>query len=277
MRILIVYHTRSLERATVGRIWGAQDHTTPQTNREELAAQQQDRVGPSNTAITTRSMSNIWFLLNKTSDAYEIDLSRQDQPPPTTPSPPPPLLEESTKGPKPHTQVSPYRPSFLPPTKKSLKRESLKRNLVVPSDLMKMKQGSAALQLGIPASTFSKRWRESLPDRKWPFRTHRKLEKSMKMLLIMQKKGHNVTKDMERLRQQQEENLLPAVIHLYEEANDTCNITFVSETPNHPNTHSHPSQYSPPSSPSPPPSPPSSADVYSFVNTMYQEKPHPPR
>jgi hypothetical protein len=208
-------------------------------------------------------MSNIWFLLNKTNDAYEIDLSKV----PPEDSPPKAKLH----------QVTPYRPSFLPPTKKSLKRESLKRNLVVPSELMKMKQGSAALQLGIPASTFSKRWRESLPDRKWPFRTHRKLEKSMKMLLIMQKKGHNVAKDMERLRQQQEENLLPAVIHLYEEANDTANITFVSETPSSSSNHisaglrlSH--SPSPPSSPSPPPSPPSTADVYSFVNTLYQDR-----
>lgn len=232
-------------------------------------------------------MSNIWFLLNKTNDAYEIDLSKPPEQGLSSPSPPPqpqqlppeePLTPTSSKT-KLHSQISPYRPSFLPPTKKSLKREALKRSLVVPSDLMKMKQGSAALQLGIPASTFSKRWRESLPERKWPFRTHRKLEKSMKMLLIMQKKGHNVTKDMERLRQQQEENLLPAVIHLYEEANETSNITFVSETPNHPHLstpRSCSSLYSdsPPSSPSPPPSPPAKADVYSFVNTVYQEKPH---
>eukprot|EP00026_Physarum_polycephalum_P015128 Phypoly_transcript_15747.p1 GENE.Phypoly_transcript_15747~~Phypoly_transcript_15747.p1 ORF type:complete len:240 (+),score=69.70 Phypoly_transcript_15747:154-873(+) len=234
-------------------------------------------------------MSNIWFLLNKTNDAYEIDLSKPPQPQQQA-------EEDSPSKPKPQQPVTPYRPSFLPPTKKSLKRESLKRNLVVPSELMKMKQGSAALQLGIPASTFSKRWRESLPDRKWPFRTHRKLEKSMKMLLIMQKKGHNVTKDMERLRQQQEENLLPAVIHLYEEANDAT-LTFVSETPSHspspspsssftPSTPSYstpstPSSYlppkkrhspSPPSSPSPPTSPPSAADVYSFVNTLYHDR-----
>ncbi len=44
----------------------------------------------------------------------------------------------------------------------------------------------------------------------------------MKMLLSMQKKGHDVHKDLEKLRQQQEENLHPAVIHLYEEANEDC-------------------------------------------------------
>lgn len=213
-------------------------------------------------------MSNIWFLLNKTNDAYEIDLgSLPVDPPPSPPPPPKPKINN----------VAPYRPSFLLPTKKSIKRESLKRTLTVPPELMKMKQGSAAMHLGIPASTFSKRWRESLPERKWPFRTHRKLEKSMKMLLVLQRKGHDVTKDMERLRAEQRENLLPAEIHLYEEANDANNITFVPENPSSSSSSSTPStpsssnttllqlsqqlspiQLSPSFASSPSPSPPSS-------------------
>eukprot|EP01111_Echinosteliopsis_oligospora_P012358 TRINITY_DN4214_c0_g2_i1.p1 TRINITY_DN4214_c0_g2~~TRINITY_DN4214_c0_g2_i1.p1 ORF type:complete len:231 (+),score=63.20 TRINITY_DN4214_c0_g2_i1:142-834(+) len=118
------------------------------------------------------------------------------------------------------SSVVPYYKPYTTPTKKSIRRESLKRTLTVKPELMKMKQGSAAIHLGIPASTFSKRWRESLPDRKWPFRTHMKIEKSIKMLLILQKKGHDVSADMEHLLIQQEENLRPAVIELYEDPVD---------------------------------------------------------
>lgn len=83
-----------------------------------------------------------------------------------------------------------------------------------------MKQMNAALKIGIPPSTFSKRWRESLPDRTWPYRNHRRIEKNIKMLKAMQQKGHDVTEELTRMTQQQEENLSPAVIDVYEDVNE---------------------------------------------------------
>jgi hypothetical protein len=114
------------------------------------------------------------------------------------------------------------------------RRDYKKKQLVVRSELMQMKQAKAAvklgtslllpsypslpllsfpsvspflyflylfiyfLDLGIPPSTFSKRWRESLPDRKWPYRIHKKVEKSIQMLKVLQHKGHDVTSDLNR-------------------------------------------------------------------------------
>eukprot|EP00026_Physarum_polycephalum_P004585 Phypoly_transcript_04607.p1 GENE.Phypoly_transcript_04607~~Phypoly_transcript_04607.p1 ORF type:complete len:581 (+),score=186.73 Phypoly_transcript_04607:185-1927(+) len=102
----------------------------------------------------------------------------------------------------------------------SLGRKAGKRKLVIPRDLLKMKQMNAALKIGIPPSTFSKRWRESLPDRTWPYRNHRRIEKNIKMLKAMQQKGHDVTEELGRMQQQQEENLSPAVIDVYEDVNE---------------------------------------------------------
>lgn len=102
----------------------------------------------------------------------------------------------------------------------SLGRKAGKRKLVIPRDLLKMKQMNAALKIGIPPSTFSKRWRESLPDRTWPYRNHRRIEKNIKMLKAMQHKGHDVTEELGRMQQQQEENLSPAVIDVYEDVNE---------------------------------------------------------
>jgi len=102
----------------------------------------------------------------------------------------------------------------------SLGRKAGKRKLVIPRDLLKMKQMNAALKIGVPPSTFSKRWRESLPDRTWPYRNHRRIEKNIKMLKAMQNKGHDVTEELGRMQQQQEENLSPAVIDVYEDVNE---------------------------------------------------------
>jgi hypothetical protein len=38
------------------------------------------------------------------------------------------------------------------------------------AELLRLRQNDAARRLGLAPSTFSKRWRQTLPDRKWPFR-----------------------------------------------------------------------------------------------------------
>jgi len=42
-----------------------------------------------------------------------------------------------------------------------------------------MKQSDAAKILGISASMLSKRWRETMNGKKWPYRVHRKMQKEM--------------------------------------------------------------------------------------------------
>lgn len=69
--------------------------------------------------------------------------------------------------------TTPSKHSPPPPSSPSTpfsRREYKKKELVIRPELMQMKQAKAAVKLGIPPSTFSKRWRESLPDRKWPYR-----------------------------------------------------------------------------------------------------------
>ncbi len=95
---------------------------------------------------------------------------------------------------------------------------SNKKPMIITAELLKMKQSEAAIKLGIPPSTFSKRWRESLPHRKWPFRKHRKLEKSLKFL--QQKGNHTEIESIEKLIAESEENLRDAVVYMNEDEID---------------------------------------------------------
>jgi len=54
------------------------------------------------------------------------------------------------------------------------------------TEFLNMPQTQAAKQLGVPTSTLSKRWKEAVRNRKWPYRTIRKLDKEITTLL------HNV-------------------------------------------------------------------------------------
>ena len=92
----------------------------------------------------------------------------------------------------------------------------MKSELVIEKKFLSMKQSDAAFHLGFSPSTFSKRWRNSLPDRKWPFRKHFKLQNSIKDLKALQKRGFDVTKDLETLLAEKAENLMPATIHYCE-------------------------------------------------------------
>jgi hypothetical protein len=51
------------------------------------------------------------------------------------------------------------------------------------TDLLNMPQSQAAAELGIPMSTLSKRWKEAVRIRKWPYRQVAKLDKEIMTLL----------------------------------------------------------------------------------------------
>lgn len=48
---------------------------------------------------------------------------------------------------------------------------------------LNMPQSQAAKKLGIPTSTLSKRWKEAVRNRKWPYRAISKLDKEIMTLL----------------------------------------------------------------------------------------------
>jgi len=88
-----------------------------------------------------------------------------------------------------------------------------KLTMVIPEKYLLMRQTDAAYQLGFSPSTFSKRWRTSLPSRKWPYRKHSKVNNAIKALRAMQKKGHVVEVELEKLLLERTENCRPAVIN----------------------------------------------------------------
>ncbi len=51
------------------------------------------------------------------------------------------------------------------------------------ADMLCSKQEDVARQLGFKVSTFSKRWKEAVPDRKWPFRALCKIDKELATML----------------------------------------------------------------------------------------------
>lgn len=79
-------------------------------------------------------------------------------------------------------------------------------------------QNEAAKKLSIPTSTLSKRWKEAVPNRKWPYRIVNKIEKEIRTLL------HNIPKDaplsgeikqtLTNLMQQRQQELQTVVIRL---------------------------------------------------------------
>lgn len=99
---------------------------------------------------------------------------------------------------------------------------------VLTSDLLRLKQSDAAARLDIHPSTFSKKWRQSLPDRKWPYlsfsmfsflgirltylryRKHCKIERQIKKL---KDQGDTLSEgQLKELVTMREKNLEPAVI-----------------------------------------------------------------
>jgi len=82
-------------------------------------------------------------------------------------------------------------------------------------------QSDAAKKLGIPTSTLSKRWKEAVRGRKWPFRTVAKLDKEIMTLLhnIPQGQGapplpEDVEQLLSQLLRRRQEELKPVVIRI---------------------------------------------------------------
>jgi len=64
------------------------------------------------------------------------------------------------------------------------------QNYIDITEYLAMPQSDASKKLGIPTSTLSKRWKEAVQGRKWPYRTICKLDKEIMTLL------HNVPSDL---------------------------------------------------------------------------------
>ena len=86
------------------------------------------------------------------------------------------------------------------------------------TELLNMPQSEAAKNLGIPASTLSKRWREAAPNRKWPYRRVGKIDKEVTTLLHNIPPNGVIPKDIENklsiLIARRQEELKSIVIRL---------------------------------------------------------------
>ena len=67
--------------------------------------------------------------------------------------------------------------------KSSTKRTIRGKNIVDITEYLCLPQSDAAVKLGLPVSTLSKRWKEAAKNRKWPFRKVSKIDKEIALLL----------------------------------------------------------------------------------------------
>jgi len=112
-------------------------------------------------------------------------------------------------------------PQAQPPTQSGASSSSSSSSpgkiVFLSEDLLTIRQAAAARRMGMSSSALSKRWRETMKGRKWPYRIHCKLEKEIKELL-QQHKGPARPPDIERklciLLDQRRENIQPAMIRL---------------------------------------------------------------
>jgi len=65
-------------------------------------------------------------------------------------------------------------------------RAGVRGSFVDITDFLALPQNDAADMLGLPTSTLSKRWKETVQGRKWPFRTVQKLDKEIEGVLETQ-------------------------------------------------------------------------------------------
>ena len=86
------------------------------------------------------------------------------------------------------------------------------------TEFLNMPQIEAAKKLQIPPSTLSKRWKEAARNRKWPWRTVRKIDKEITTLLHNVPPGASIPEDIEAnlacLLKKRQEELKPTVIRL---------------------------------------------------------------
>lgn len=89
------------------------------------------------------------------------------------------------------------------------------------TEYLNMPQSEAAKKLGIPPSTLSKRWKEAVRKRKWPFRMVCKIDKEIMTLLHNVPQGPNappLPEEIEgalgQLLRKRQEELRPVVIRI---------------------------------------------------------------
>lgn len=86
------------------------------------------------------------------------------------------------------------------------------------TEYLTMPQAEAAKKLSIPPSTLSKRWKEAVRNRKWPWRTVCKVDKEITTLLHNIPPGGSIPEEIEqsltRLLRQRQEELRPVVIRM---------------------------------------------------------------
>lgn len=103
----------------------------------------------------------------------------------------------------------------------SMKREGERENFVDITEYLNLPQTEAAKRLGIPTSTLSKRWKEAVVNRKWPYRTVAKLDKEIMTLLHNIPQGPDapplppeIETNLGGLLRKRQEELRPVVIRL---------------------------------------------------------------
>jgi hypothetical protein len=89
------------------------------------------------------------------------------------------------------------------------------------TEYLNMPQSEASKKLGIPASTLSKRWKEAVRKRKWPYRMVCKIDKEIMTLLHNVPQGPNapplppeIETALGHLLKKRQEELRPVVIRL---------------------------------------------------------------
>ena len=90
------------------------------------------------------------------------------------------------------------------------------------TEFLCMPQSDAAKKLGLPVSTLSKRWKEAVRERKWPFRKVSKLDKEITTLLHnipnsgpeAGKMSSDVEQKLAKLLRKRQEELKPVIIRL---------------------------------------------------------------
>jgi len=89
------------------------------------------------------------------------------------------------------------------------------------TEYLNLPQTTAAKKLGVPTSTLSKRWKEAVRKRKWPYRTVCKLDKEITTLLHNIPQGQNagslpeeVEETLSILLRKRQEELRPVVIRI---------------------------------------------------------------
>lgn len=95
------------------------------------------------------------------------------------------------------------------------------QNYIDITDYLNMPQSDAAKKLGIPPSTLSKRWKEAVRKRKWPYRMICKIDKEIMTLLHNVPQGPNappLSEEVElalgQLLRKRQEELRPVVIRI---------------------------------------------------------------